>query len=421
MKLKNTLMLLCAASTLASCCGTATDSSTAKEGYFPFFPPKEKPAIALSAATERMYDNYGGIRPEDNELYTNFKYTKIEGLDYNGGDGTVSRRDPSRVIKANGKYYMYYTCRKTKTGAMGYKNATDEIPSADWDLAEVWYATSKDGFTWEEQGIAVPRPPKPEVGWRAVCTPDIFVWNGKYYLYYQAFSETTGTRGDDCPVSVSVSDSPDGPFVPTGKKVIDNGPEGTWDQYSIHDPYPVMFKGKIWLYYKSDYNTSDELIRGIGVATADNPLGPFKKEPRNPVINSGHEVCVFPFKTGLGCIAIRDGHERNTIQYSENGVDFYPKATIAMPPVGAGPYMPDAFTGPEFSKGIKWGVCHNKHVNMGVRGKAYSILLRFDCDLHLDYNDKLFDETELFETPEEQYRQKLSPAVKNDRIKEFSL
>ncbi len=421
MRVKSIISTLAIAATLASCAGGA-DQQTAQKaepGYFPFMAPKEKPNIELSAATIRMYDNYGGVRPEDNELYTNFKYTKIEGLDYNGGDGTVSRRDPSRVIKANGKYYIYYTCRKTKTRAMGIAKATDEIPSTDWDLAEVWYATSKDGFTWEEQGVAVPRPPKPEVGWRAVCTPDIFVWNDKYYLYYQAFSEISGTRGDDCPVSVSVSDSPEGPFIPTGKKVIENGPEGTWDQYSIHDPYPVMFKGKIWLYYKSDYNTNENsnefMIRGIGVATADNPLGPFTKEPKNPVINSGHEVCVFPFDTGLGCIAIRDGHERNTIQYSENGIDFYQRSTVAMPPVGAGPYMPDAFTGPEFSNGITWGVCHNKHL------PGHSILLRFDCDLSLDYYDKLFDETELFETPEEQYRQALSPAVKKARMEEFAL
>lgn len=36
--------------------------------------------------------------------------------------------------------------------------------------------------------LAVPRPPNPHPGWRSVTTTDILVWDGKYYLYYQAFS-----------------------------------------------------------------------------------------------------------------------------------------------------------------------------------------------------------------------------------------
>ncbi len=415
--MKQKLLTILALGCLLSSCGGNSQSGETKT--FPFFPSDEKPTdIPLSAATERMYDNYGGIRPEDNELFSNFKYTKMEGLDYHGGDGTISRRDPSRVIKANGKYYTYYTHRQTCVGPLGIKRSNDTIPSHDWDLAEVWYATSEDGFTWEEQGVAVPRPPKPNVGWRAVCTPDIFEWEGKYYLYYQAFNEAPGTRGDDCCISVSVSDSPDGPFVATNKKILDVGERDTWDQYAVQDPFPIHFNGQIYFFYKSDYNHSDKLIRAIGLARANHPLGPFTREPKNPVLNSGHEITIFPYREGLAAIAIRDGHERNTIQYSEDGVDFYIKSVVAMPPVGAGPYMPDSFTDPEFSNGITWGVCHNKHVKKnGFDGGAYSIIMRFDCDLSLECNDLIFKETELFETPEEQFRQALTPKQRKERIK----
>lgn len=41
----------------------------------------------------------------------------------------------------------------------------------------------------------MPRPPKPAPGWRSVSTPDVLFWKGKYYLYYQAFLEMSGTRG----------------------------------------------------------------------------------------------------------------------------------------------------------------------------------------------------------------------------------
>jgi len=72
-------------------------------------------------------------------------------LDYNKGDGTVSRRDPSRPIMVDGKYYIYYTKRQTGVPPIGARNAskaTDEIPSTDWDLCDIWYATSEDGFQW---------------------------------------------------------------------------------------------------------------------------------------------------------------------------------------------------------------------------------------------------------------------------------
>lgn len=420
--MKNYLSLSLVLFLSATSCMNQKEKPVKGDNYFPYFITEEKPDMELSAATKRMFDDYEGYRPEENELYTNFKYTKINGFDYNGGDGTISRRDPSRVIKYKDNYYIYYTHRQTPVGGMGIKYANDTIPSADWDLAEVWYATSKDGFNWEEKGVAIPRPPKPQIGWRAVCTPDIFYWKGKYYLYYQAFNTTTGTRGDDCPISVSVADTPDGPWIPTNKIVVDNGPEGTWDQYSIHDPYPIVFNDKIYMYYKSDYNGKEKILRGIGLAIADNPLGPFKKHPLNPVLNSGHEVTVFKFREGIAAIAIRDGHERNTVQYSDDGVNFHIKSVVNMPPVGAGPYMPEAFTNEKFANGITWGVCHNKHNSTpGKRGSQYSIIMRFDCDLSLEENDKAFKETELFDTPEEQYRQGLTKKQKERILKKYSL
>ena len=76
------------------------------------------------------------------------------------------RRNPSKIVKANGEY-------------------------------PVWYTTGKDGFVWEEQSVAVPRISKQQVSWRSVSTPAILVWKGKYYLYYQRFMEMSGKRGDD--------------------------------------------------------------------------------------------------------------------------------------------------------------------------------------------------------------------------------
>lgn len=364
------------------CCGLGGSKNYPVEPY-PYEHPQERPEIALSPAMERVFNNYGGSTPQDNELYSQFKYSKLIGLDYNNGDGTITRRDPTRIVKANGKYYMWYTLRNTPV-PQGADKATDVIPSTDWDLCDIGYATSEDGFKWTEQGIAVPRPAKPQQGWRSVSTPDILVWEGKYFLYYQAFSEISGKRGDDCPVAMSWADSPDGPWTAVDGVVVANGPEGTWDQYSIHDPQPiVMPNGKIYLYYKSDYNGRPNLVRSTGLAIADSPFGPFEKYELNPVMNSGHETQMFRFKEGVAAIMAKDGHEANTIQYAPDGMNFEIASIVNQPPVAAGIYDPDAFTGVESANGITWGISHIHQWGE----KRFSFLLRFDCDLSLDFND----------------------------------
>lgn len=362
--------------------------SAEEKQTFPYVLPAEKPDMPLSSAMNRLYDDYLAPKPQDNELYSLFRYTKLEGFDYNGGDGTISRRDPSKIIFENGKYYVWYTKRHTKEKPLGLrraKEATDELASADWDLADIFYATSKDGFTWEEQGVAVPRPPKPEVGWRSVTTTDILKWKGKYYLYYQGFMEASGTRGDDCPVAVSYADSPDGPWTPHGKVVIPNGPEGSWDQFSIHDPYPLVYKGKIYLYYKSDSGGRPDLIRMQGLAIADDPLGPFTKHPLNPIMNSGHETTMFPFGTGIAALVIRDGTEHFTVQYAPDGVNFELASISSIFPDAAGPFIPDAFTDTKDGRGITWGLSH--FTAASGWDKNHAILARFDCDLSKDLHD----------------------------------
>lgn len=379
---------------LLLCAAAAADDAE----VFPYVLPDEKPAGARSAAVERLYDKYPAETPEKNELFSQFRFTRLEGFDYNGHDGTISRRDPSKVVRVGDKYYVWYTHRETPEPPRGSGRGTDTVPSTDWDLAEIWYATSDDGFVWEEQSVAVPRPPKPAAGWRSVSTPDILVWGGKYYLYYQGFLEMSGRRGDDCPVAASVADSPDGPWRPVGDIIIPNGPEGSWDRYSIHDPYPLVYRDKIYLYYKSDFNNASPHVRMHGVAIADDPLGPFVKHELNPVMNSGHETTLFPFGEGIAAFAIRHGMEHNTIQYAPDGVNFEVMTSVRMMPVAAGPYVPDAFTNTRDGRGITWGLSH--FTNVAPAARRHSILGRFDCDLSKDVDDPWMKRTEVWLKPD---------------------
>ncbi len=360
-------------------------------------PPVKPAGVPLGAAMERFYGKWGGRSTYGNELFSNFKYTRLRGFDYTGN---ITRRDPSKVIRVHGAYYVWYTRRKTDQPPIGRNKATDTIPGTDWDLADIWYATSKDGFVWEEKGPAVRRPEKPEIGWRSLCTPDILVWNGKYYLYFQAYSDL---RLGDCPAKVAVADSPDGPWKLIHDPVIEPSRNGGWDT-AINDPYPLAYKGKVYLYYKSGITAADPNLQyemAQGLAIADNPLGPFRRSRLNPVLNSGHETGLFPFQEGIAAILSLNGPEMSTIQYAPDGVNFEIAAVVNFPPIAPGPYVPDAFADNGNGRGITWGLCHANPKGGGSKNSA--VLLRFDCDLSLDIHNPFMKKNNLRPPPEFYY------------------
>ncbi len=375
-------------------CGAVLAQPVDAPGAWPTPMPPERPTDRpVSAAMGRLYEMWSPLGDNDNEFYTIFKYSKISGI---GKDEKVSRRDPTKVIKVGDKYYVWYTRRKTEKPAVGLKNYTDDmpddVPAWDWDLADIYYATSKDGFNWKEQGVAVARNIGGDYANRSLSTPDILCVNGKYYLYYQAFTgRFSQEKGDMCDVSMAWTDSPDGPWTRLDRPIVELGKPGEWDASRIHDPYPMIYKGKIWLYYKSGYpvlkvppGENGEAREPIkthvpmhGVAIADRPEGPFVKSPLNPVSNSGHETTLFPYKEGVVAFIIKDGPEKNTIQYAPDGLNFEIRAHVARPPVAGAPFCPDIFTGNGDGRGITWGLSH-------IVGGGPGFLIRFDCDLRRD-------------------------------------
>ncbi|MGQ1788106.1 MULTISPECIES: family 43 glycosylhydrolase [unclassified Saccharicrinis] len=389
---------------------------------FPYQVTEYSRDYELSAALDRSFNQYPSYVNAENELYSQFKYTKLTGLDYNDGDATITRRDPSKVLFENGKYYVWYTKRHTSIPPVGRFSKdysvmemegdkitwNDTIATTDWDLGEVWYATSKDGFHWDEQGVAVTRPEYPIPGWRAVATPDILKFKGKYYLYYQAFTEPSGVRGDYCPVGVAYADNINGPWTHVNEVVIPTGTKGEWDQFAIQAPTPLVHDGKIYVYYKAAFNRPQTVWSGIGLAIAEDPLGPFEKHPLNPVQNSGHEICFFPWKEGVASLTIRDGSEHFTIQYAKDWVNFEIMAITEMMPVGPNAYIPDAFADNGDGRGITWGIGHFINFKGKEAKRWHSELYRFDCDLSRDIHDPEMKHHNFLRNPDEYFKYGLS-------------
>lgn len=110
----------------------------------------------------------------------------------------------------------------------------------------------------------------------------------------------------------------------------------------------------------------------MGLAVADTPTGPYLKCPANPVLGSGHEVCVWPHGHGVGCLVCRVGQQGNSLQYSDDGVHFQ-KIVDTVPPKAPGPFRADGFVDGQ-GPGVTWGISME-------HGPERPYLVRFECDL----------------------------------------
>lgn len=276
----------------------------------------------------------------------------------------VTRRDPSPVIHADGAYYVWYS--RTRESADGYS-------------ASVWYATSPDGVRWREQAEVLPKGAKGAFDEHAVFTPTILVAAGRYYLFYTAVPEpftndNGGPNGTRTAIGVASADSPAGPWARFGSNPVlrpSDDPEA-FDSMRVDDACFVVRDGQYWMYYKGRQMNRSPRETKMGLAIAQTPPGPYVKHPGNPVLDSGHEVCVWRHGQGVGCLVCNVGPQGNSLQYSDDGIHFR-RISDMVPPKAPGPFRADGFVdapGP----GVTWGLSMRHH-------HAWPYLARFDCDL----------------------------------------
>ncbi|MDH3245247.1 MAG: glycosyl hydrolase, partial [Saprospiraceae bacterium] len=265
----------------------------------------------LSAASQRALERNYHQGPE--------WFCQCETYDLKGDfayEEGVTRRDPSAVILVDGTYYVYYS--RTTGATQGFHTGDPNAKVFPWDLTEVWYATSKDGWEWKEQGRAVGRGEPGAFDDRSVFTPEVLIHDGKYILVYQTVKAPYVVRVKN-QVGMAIGDRPEGPFVKLAEPVLSPTNNGEWegdeddrfkvisqgdfDSHKVHDPTLMFYKDKFYLYYKGERMGERMTFGGReirhGVAIADQLEGPYIKSPYNPITNSGHEVCVWPFDGGI--------------------------------------------------------------------------------------------------------------------------
>ena len=388
-----------------------------------------------SAAMQR-YLNSDLKFEQENEFFPTFTYTVTQGLGYEGNarrdplikpildmykktprgpyfyrlsskrkdleavyhmrhsvDGFVENmtfRDPTSPIKIGDTYHIWYSKSwgGVPTGqAGGSQEAYQDIKGKwkriySWDYVSIWHATSKDGFVWEEQGMAIEPGPRGSYDDRNVFTPDILVANGKYYMYYQVARSPHVYREGPHEIAMASADSPFGPWVKSEKPVLLPSTDGSFDSRKVHDPSIIVKGGKYYMYYKGDGNYTNPVqdgksfYIGWGVAVADKPEGPFVKSPLNPVVVGGHEVVIFPYKSSV-CGLVRQGPELQTMQCAEDGVNFEIVSHVNEVPYAGNFYRQGNFKDIDVHPADlpKWGMSHAHRL-----GKKEAFMIRYDIN-----------------------------------------
>jgi predicted GH43/DUF377 family glycosyl hydrolase len=124
-------------------------------------------------------------------------------------------------------------------------------------------------------------------GWdsRVIEAADIIKDHDTYYLYYHAVGEEGSYQ-----LGVATADHPLGPWKKyENNPILETGPKGSWDEKHVACAYIVKeHADQYYMWYSAKGSgRDDELGRNvweIGLATASNPLGPWKKYEKNPVL-----------------------------------------------------------------------------------------------------------------------------------------
>jgi hypothetical protein len=184
------------------------------------------------------------------------------------------------IEDANGRTHVFFSRWSASRGMGGWINAC-EIAHA--------VAPSPEGPYTVTGAVLTPRGAGHWDG--TTChNPHVAKVGDRYVLFYMGNSNG---RTDTKRVGLALADSLDGPWQRPDAPLLDAGPVGAWDDHCTTNPSFIRHpNGEYWLYYKSwntaEYDAGQPPVRGnrkYGLAIADRLEGPYRRHPRNPLID----------------------------------------------------------------------------------------------------------------------------------------
>jgi len=258
------------------------------------------------------------------------------------------RHDPSNIIRHGGFYWIFYT-----------RNIGDHKE------VSVYSSFSADGYNWTDSGQALGRGQEGDWDDSGVIAPYVVSHEKRFYLFYTGFRDgKLATRELGC----AIADHPAGPWIRWARNpILRRHPDpAAWDSGMLGDANVIFREGRWWLYFKSRRSTETNGQTRIGVALADEIVGPYHKHPANPLF-AGHAFSAWRHRNGVAALC---GVISPKIKWSPDGLRFLDAGE--MPNQSTGLFTPDPDSDPGNVRGFDWGL--EVYTETGARG-----LRRFDC------------------------------------------
>jgi hypothetical protein len=275
-------------------------------------------------------------------------------------DLKIWQESPSRIIYHDGKYHAWFMSLDNRNNPKGM----------GYDAKNI-YVTSPDGYHWEVQGeIPNGEPGSFDDVWREGL--QVVKYDNKFWMFYAGNtgnkSKTLyGGKVNIYGIGLLVSDTPAGPWKPAveGPLFTRSSDLKAWDHDMVDNPYPVYFKGKWYVYYKS----ANRLLSGgstrtrQGVAMAEKITGPYTKCEGNPICD-GHGSFAWVYRGGITMMPFGYDLSEGRIHWSPDGIHFHnvddPLSRGIKTPVFSSLYLPqDPLSGDPVTDGEPdqfWGL-----------------------------------------------------------------
>lgn len=248
----------------------------------------------------------------------------------------------------------------------------------EWEAflkTKVMVVTSADGYRWEhKQDALVPSTDKKAWDCEGVLTAYVVPWESRYYMFYSGVgSDYVNANVSPRGIGIAIADTPDGPWERLGKAPVLFPEPGKWDEVCCDDAN-LIFHDERWLfYYKGRKIGSQPHSSQIGLATSTDITGPFTKHEANPLI-AGHALSLWPYKEGFLFIG---GGNNQKLYWSEDGLRF--EECCDFPNAATGLYTKVVQDGSQQDVSAFWGI--DSAQTSGESGNRNVVLERFDIVL----------------------------------------
>lgn len=145
------------------------------------------------------------------------------------------------------------------------------------------------------------------------------VWHGgKYYLFGDIVQWNNPHHPASYGSNIGVYSSPDGRKWTYHGLVLTGGRKGQWDYGGVATPTACRFRGKFYVVYSGRAQKDGTSERFLGLAMAEEPLGPFRKLP-DPIFRDGCAEGKARFDDP--CLVTRPGDNRLHLYYRHLDLD----------------------------------------------------------------------------------------------------